>query len=310
MKASQKTWFVIVNPASGSGSARKSWPKIKHALERHGFNFEHTFTDYPKHSVELVENALKSNFKNFICVGGDGTLHNIVNGIFSQNMIPPQQVKVGIIPFGTGNDWIKTHHIPKNIESAIKLIKSGYVVQQDLGKIDFLDADKPPVFFNNFAGVGFDGYVVSKVEKFKKIGALSYLIGALIGVFSFKPFKSKIYVNSQEISGDTFMVSIGICRFSGGGMQLTNTPNPFDGLFDISIAKHFKFLDIIKNIPNLFNGKIATIKKVNSLKANNIKIHIYQKTIPFIQADGELIGSGDIEMSIIPKAFSFFVLKP
>ncbi len=102
------------------------------------------------------------------------------------------------------------------------------------------------------------------------------------------------------------MVLVGLCQYSGGGMQLTKNPNPFDGLLDISIAKDLSKLDIIKNVNKLFNGKITNIKKVQSFKSDKVKIEVKQKDLPFVQADGELIGTGDISVTIIPKAFSFF----
>ena len=309
MNAFSKTWFVIINPTSGNGSCKKKWPKIKQLLELYGFDFEYAFTAYSKHSVDLVQTAIKNHYKNIISIGGDGTLHNIVNGIFSQNLIPTAQINVGVIPIGTGNDWVKTHAIPNAIECAIKIIKNGYVKQQDVGKIAFLNANKLPVFFNNFAGVGFDGHVVSRVENYKLFGALAYLFGALTSIFSYKNFNSKIYINSEELSGNTFMISIGVCLFSGGGMRLTSKANPFDGLLDVSIVKPVRFFDIIQHIRSLFNGRIDNIKKVNCLKTNNIKIEFNDNNSPLIQADGELIGSGNIEINILNNCFSFYSLK-
>ena len=104
------------------------------------------------------------------------------------------------------------------------------------------------------------------------------------------------------------MVLVGLCKYSGGGMQLTESANPIDGLFDISIAKNLSKLDIFKNIFKLFNGKIVKQKKVEVLKTDRITILTKNEIVqPFIQADGELIGKGSIKVSIIPKAFSFFV---
>lgn len=306
MDNASKSWFVIINPTSGNGSAKNKWPKIERLLNKHNFNFGFAFTKYSNHSSELVQHAISKGMTKIICIGGDGTLHNIVNGIMAQKIMSSNKVCVGVIPIGTGNDWVKTHQIPKNIESAVQLIKNKKIAQQDIGKIEFIDENKAPIYFNNLAGVGFDGYVVSKVDKYKHIGALAYLFGAIISLFSFKNFESKVSVNSEVISGKTLMVLIGVCKYSGGGMQLTNTPNPSDGLFDISVAKNFSKLDIIKNVTELFNGKISNHRKVKSVKSNHITVEINQGKAPLIQADGELIGSGNIKITLIPKAFSFY----
>ncbi|RKE98813.1 diacylglycerol/lipid kinase family protein [Ichthyenterobacterium magnum] len=302
-----KAWFVIINPTSGNGSCRKKWPCIKKFLEQHNFDFDFAFTQYENHSVELVHKAINKGVLNLISIGGDGTLHNIVNGIMTQNKVSSSLINVGVIPIGTGNDWVKTHSIPKRVNQAIQLIKKGKTKLQDVGKIEFLNDDKPAIYFNNLAGVGFDGYVVSKVEKYKRFGALAYLTGTLLGLSSFKNFKSKVVINSKIEASKSLMVLVGLCNYSGGGMQLTESPNAFDGLFDISIAKDFKTFDILKNVAKLFNGKIVNFKKVNTFKSQVVTIEIKQDHLPFIQADGELIGKGGFTASVIPKAFSFYL---
>ena len=306
MPHTSKNWFVIINPTSGNGACKKKWPKIEKALKLNNFNFHFTFTEYSKHSIYLVQNAIEKGYTHIICVGGDGTLHNIVNGIMSQTTILSSAIHVGMIPVGTGNDWVKTHHIPLDYEKAIEIIVNENITCQDIGKIVFPNQTIPAVYFNNLAGVGFDGFVVSKVHKYKHYGALAYLFGALAGLFSFHPFSSTIRINSKEYSGKTLMVLIGLCKYSGGGMQLTNSANPFDGLFDVSIAGDLSKLEVVKNLKNLFNGKIINHNKVVSINSDLICIDINQKELPYIQADGELIGVGNIQVSLLPKAFSFY----
>jgi YegS/Rv2252/BmrU family lipid kinase len=304
--ANTKRWFVIVNPTSGNGSSRRNWPKIKAELKLNAFDFDFAFTNYANHSKELVQKAIIQGFTKIISVGGDGTLHNIINGIQLQTNINPSTIQVGIIPIGTGNDWIKTHCIPLNIKKAISIIKNGTIKQQDLGKITFIDEPRAAIYFNNLAGVGFDGFVVSKVGAYKYLGALAYLIGAVVGLFSFKNFNTTITLNDAEIKAKSLMVLVGLCKYSGGGMRLTETPNPYDGLFDISIAKNLSKLEIIQNLLNLFNGKIVKHPKVETFKVSELSIVIDSKDKPYIQADGELIGTGNIKIHIIPRAFSFY----
>ncbi|NNC50133.1 MAG: diacylglycerol kinase family lipid kinase [Flaviramulus sp.] len=306
MDAALISWFVIINPTSGNGSSKKNWPKIKERLELDNFNFQHVFTSHSKHSIQLVQQAIKQNIRNIICVGGDGTLHNIVNGIMAQNIVPATQINVGVIPIGTGNDWIKTFGISQNYRLAIKTIKNGALIKQDIGKIEFENNKLPAIYFNNLAGVGFDGYVVSKIEKHKQFGALAYLYGAVLSLLSFKNFESKVFVNNKIISGKTLMILVGICKYSGGGMQLTKNPHPCDGLFDITIAKNLNKFEIIKNLLNLFNGKITNHKNVTTLKSKEVFIEINQEILPLIQADGELIGSGSFKVSLVPSALSFY----
>lgn len=306
MSASADVWFVIINPTSGNGRAKKKWPTIKRLLTQHGFHFKYAFTEYPGHAQLLVNQHVKHNILRFISVGGDGTLHGIVNGIMTQTDVPFANITVGVIPIGTGNDWVKTHQIPRDIERAIQLIKKEQCSQQDIGKIEFLNSELPPVYFNNLAGIGFDAYVVSKVSKHKNLGAIAYLLAAVIGLFSFKNFNSRVIINSEDISGKTLMILIGLCKYSGGGMQLTHHPNPFDGLFEVSIVENLSKFEILKHLPKLFNGKIHTVKRVQHLKTTSLKIYVESEACLLVEADGELVGAGAIELSLIPKALSFY----
>ena len=111
------TWFLIVNPSSGNKNFEKSWNKIKYVLELKNIQYSFAFTQYTKHETILVEDVIKIGYKNIISVGGDGTLHHIINGIMSQQYLKTSKIKLGVIPLGTGNDWIRTYNIPNIINS-------------------------------------------------------------------------------------------------------------------------------------------------------------------------------------------------
>lgn len=299
-------WFVIINPTSGNGTSKKQWPLIFNELQKQQFDFEFSISAYKNNSFEIVQQAILQGFKKIICVGGDGTLHNIINGILSIKAIDISKIKIGIIPIGTGNDWVKTYQIPINYKKAIEIIKKEHTIKQDIGKIN-LTTENKIVYFNNLAGIGFDAYVVYKVHKFKNLGSLAYLTGALVGLTSYKKPTLEIIVNKTNIKAKTLMLLIGICKFSGGGMQLTKDPNPTDGLFDISLINKFTLLQVLKNIPNLFNGKITNHTSVKTYKTSEIKINIITNQSTYIQADGELIGKGNFTVTILPKALNFII---
>ena len=102
------------------------------------------------------------------------------------------------------------------------------------------------------------------------------------------------------------MVLFGICQYSGGGMQLTQHANPKDGLLDITIVKNIGLFDMIINLPKLYNGKIVTHKKVENYKVKSIKLTLSDSSRSLIEADGEFIGTGSLEVSVIPKAIQVF----
>lgn len=299
-------WFVIINPTSGNGAAKKQWNPIYNELKKQQFDFAFAFTEHKKHSVTLLKNALEQGITKFICVGGDGTLHTIVNGILNLNPKNLSEVKLGIIPVGTANDWVKTYKISNDYKKAIQTIKQEFTIKQDIGKL-LINENNSTIYFNNLAGIGFDGYVVNKVHKFKYLGFMAYLTGALLSIATYKKSNLEIKFNDTEIKEKTLMLLIGICKYSGGGMQLTQNPNPTDGLFDISHINKISLLTLLGNIGGLFNGNITNHTLVKNYKTSKLKIAVLDTQKTYIQADGELVGSGSFEVGIMPNAFNFIV---
>jgi YegS/Rv2252/BmrU family lipid kinase len=302
----KNSWFVIINPTSGNGTAKKMWPKIYNELVNQDFKFNYVFTKYAKHSQLLVQEAIEKGYNTIICVGGDGTLHNIVNGVLNCKIINALDIKIGIIPIGTGNDWIKTYNISKNYKSAIKTLKVKNTCTQDIGKITILNTNKV-IYFNNLAGIGFDGFIINNINKYKYLGFLAYLTAALISLKKYKNTLLTVSINSDKIKVYPLMLLIGIGKYCGGGLQLTNSPNSTDGLFDISVVNSISLGTIISNFKKLFNGKITSHKAITNYKSDLIKVEVISSTYSFIQADGELIGTGSFICELLPKSINFIV---
>jgi len=296
------SFFIVVNPHSGNSNFKKSWEKITYILKLKNINFSYSFTEYRKHEVILVDKAIEQGYRNIISVGGDGTLHHVVNGIMKQRYIKTSKIKLGVIPLGTGNDWIRTYNIPNSIEKSIDVILKNTTVLQDIGCITLLNGKKE--YFNNLAGTGYDGYVVKNLNYLKKMGSLAFLVSGLYSLFSYKKTKYKIIINNKTINEQCLMILFGICKYSGGGLRVTKDPNPKDGLLDITIVKNISFLDLLFNIPKLYNGDIIHHRKVSNYKTRELKIlDNYNSTI---EADGEIIGNGSLNVTIIRKALQFF----
>jgi diacylglycerol kinase family enzyme len=221
-----------------------------------------------------------------------------------QRYVKTSDITIGVIPLGTGNDWIKTYNIPNSIEKAIEIIHRKKTILQDIGVLE--TADKSISYFNNAAGLGYDGYIVNKLKSLKRFGAISYTLAGLYGLLFYKKATFKIIFDDKIIETTCLMTIFGICKFSGGGMQFTENVNPTDGLLDITIAKNLTFFDLIWNLPKLYSGKIIHHKKVETNKTKEITV-IPKDSNPFIQADGEIVGTGTITATIVSKAVNFCI---
>jgi len=297
-----KSWFLIVNPSAGNTNFRKSWICIQSLLKTKEIFFSFAFTQYTKHELVLVDEAIKQGYRNFISVGGDGTLHHVVNGIMMQRYTKTSNIKLGVIPLGTGNDWIRTYKISNSIEKAINVIINNTVIFQDIGCITLASGKKE--YFNNLAGIGYDGYVVKNLKYLKKIGSIAFLLSGLYSLLSYRKKKYSITIRDETLKEECLMIIFGICKYSGGGLRVTKYPNPTDGLLDITIVKKFSFFNLLFNLPKLYNGNIVHHKKVDNYKVKELNI-INDNSI--IEADGEIVGTGSLKVHIIPNAIQFLI---
>ncbi len=300
----KSAWYIICNPSSGGGIGNNKIKEILSIFDRFDILYKISTTQFAHHEEALIQKAIKLGYLNFICIGGDGTIHHMINGIMKQKYIKSNQVKLAVIPMGTGNDWVKNYNIPKAPEKAIRLLLNHKIVYQDIGKIIFTKT-KNEVYFNNAAGIGFDAFVVKNISTYKKWGSLAYIIAALVSFNTYSISKIKYVVDDDKRESQIFLFALGICKYSGAGMQLTNYKNHKNGYFDLTLIKSIRLFNIITQILKLYNGKIATVKEAQCSLIKEFKI--YENNFSYIQADGELVGSGTAEFNLIPNAIQFIV---
>lgn len=297
-------WYVICNPSSGGGIKQKKIDQISISLKNNKIPHKFIKTSFAHHEEELVQKAIYQGYIQFICIGGDGTVHHIINGIMKQKFIDSKKLKLAVIPCGTGNDWVKNYKIPKDPEQAIRLIKNNKLVFQDIGKINLVNEQKE-FFFNNAAGIGFDAYVVKNLHYFKKWGSLAYLLAALASFSSFQKTQLSYSIDSIDHESDVFMITLGICKYSGGGMRLTNYKNHKEEYLDLTLIKNISFLRVLCQILRLYNGKINKVKETQCSNIQNFKLD--KNTEYYIQADGELIGKGKAIIHVKAKAIQLVI---
>ena len=140
----------------------------------------------------------------------------------TQRYVKTSDITIAVIPTGTGNDWIKTYNIPNSIKKAIEIIHKKNTILQDIG---VLETDNKTVYFNNVAGLGYDGYIVNKLKTLKRFGSLAYLLSGIAGLLFYKKTSFKIIFDDKILETNCLMTIFGICKFSGGGMQFTKDVN-------------------------------------------------------------------------------------
>ena len=300
----KRCWYTIFNPSSGGGTKKNKIYRILSSLKQDQISYEFAITQYAHHEEELVQSAIDQGYLNFICIGGDGTIHHMINGIMKQKYVASDQITLAVIPIGTGNDWVKNYSVPKAPEKAIRLIRNKKTIYQDIGKITLLD-DHKEVYFNNAAGIGFDAFVVKNISKYKKWGSLAYIIAALVSLKTYTPGKITYVSETHKETTQMFLIALGICKFSGAGMQLTDYKNHIKGYLDITVVKPISIYKVITQIYKLYNGRITTVKEADCFLSKAFKADNH--TSCYIQADGELVGRGNAEFNLILNAVQFII---
>ena len=305
-------WLIVVNPNAGSRKGEKDWPKIKELLTGSGFSFNAIFTENRNHAIKITAAAIDDGYTNIIVVGGDGTLNEVVNGVFSQQSCAPSEITIGMIPVGTGNDWGRMYNIPRKYKKAIKVIKKGNRFTQDVGFVRFYDdGEKQERYFINVSGMGYDALVAHKTNQLKdrgKGGALSYLLNIFTGLFQYKNTHFDIAIDGDDVfSGKVLSMNLGICRYNGGGLKQVPNAIPDDGLLDVTVIKAISKFKIIKHVAKLYDGSFVKLKFVNQYRGKNCRIVSRPRGAVFLEADGESLGHSPLEFSVLPAALAFLV---
>jgi YegS/Rv2252/BmrU family lipid kinase len=302
MDRDRNEWMVIVNPNAGNGKGKKDWEKISGLLKKEEIPFIVTFTEKKGHAINITLEAISSGFRKIITVGGDGTLNEVVNGVFTNNICKTTDILLSLIPVGTGNDWGRMFGIPLDYEKAVKIIAGSKTLLHDIGLVSYYNgSEKKLRYFINIAGLGFESVVVKKTNIQKdqgRGGKLIYFYNLLSSLLAYKNTKSVITIDDAVTRAEIFSLNVGNGRYCGGGMRQTPRALPDDGLLDVTIIKGMGRFEIIRNLKILYDGTILQHPKIDGYKCKNIKV--LSEAVMYAEADGESLGQTPAEFSIIP----------
>ena len=304
-------WLMIVNPKAHGGMLAQQWPGFAEQLSLRGVPVEVRSTRYRYHAVELVFAALRQGYRQVVAVGGDGTVSEVVNALFMQKEVPLEEVTMGVIPAGSGNDWGRMFGIPNDLSSAFQVLEDGHTLLQDVGCVEVMESGvKKQSFVVNGLGVGLDAAICRKCNQLKNRGKRGKFVYLRAGASALLRHRSKnvvVRVDGQEFyRGPMLSLAIGIGRYSGGGMLQTPRALPDDGLVDITLIRKASVLRVLKEFPKLYSGKVYRIvDKV--LWGRGTTVSVVSEEADLVEADGELLGTTDVNFRLMPKALRVFV---
>lgn len=286
----------VVNPAAGKGKALESIPRIQRIFTGRSDEYCIKITERPCHATEIAARYVKNQRCRIYSVGGDGTLNEVLNGMAGSDS------SLGIIPCGSGNDFIRSIYPNSQDTDLLNKTINGKEIPVDIARIN----DR---YFINISSVGFDAEVVYNIRSIKRIpgigGSLAYILGILITVFKFSGNNLRIDIDGKKIEGKLLLTAIANGRYYGGGMLPAPEAKIDDGVLDICMIKPLSKAKILMLFPKLIKGTHGSIKEVCFDKGKRIEINSTSDLS--INIDGEVIRGDKAVFEIIPKGINVII---
>ena len=298
----QQRWFAVLNPASGGGRALRERSRIEAAFADAGLRIVLAISEQPGHAITLAQTAAREGLRRFIAIGGDGTLNEVVNGLLRAEA-PAGEAMLALVPVGRGNDWARTHRIPRRLEQAVALIAAGRSVLHDVGVAQF-QCDGSTRYFINVAGVGFDAHVVEQTRT-TRLGPLSYVAGLLRGFATYRAVGMTVRAGAMQLDEPLFVTFAAIGRYCGGGMHVAPAAVTDDGLLDVVTIGEIGKVELVVNLRRLFDGSLPRYRKVRTARSQQVRVETSPQS--GVQADGELLGATPVTFSVLPRAVRVIV---
>lgn len=302
-------WAVIINPKAGKQRLRRDWVKMYRTLKRAEIEFQVWTTEYAGHATEIARHLVERGFRNILLVGGDGTINEAVNGIYTSNIEDKTSVSIALIPYGTGNDWARQWGLYKSKRKLSDRLYERHKVPVDLGCLTYyVDGEERKRYFLNGMGVGFDAQVCQVTDRMKRIyGGHSwvYTLSLLIAVFKWKPIQMQLIYDDDAIEDEVFTIAVGNGCYSGGGLKQVPA-DPTDGLFHTNMIPRPTFKIIVTALSYLFRGELWNHPACKMKTTKRFKIKNRQSFL--IETDGIMLeGHGPYTAEIIPSALNMIV---
>ena len=298
----ENKWFFVINPVAGSGKGMRVWKEVSAALKNADIDFHWAVSEYAGHATAIVLEARKNGFEKFIAIGGDGTLNQVINGIFSANSY--SKCTFGLIAVGTGNDWVRTHKQNLNAPNIVAVLQNPSTTLVDVGGVQ-LDENTVWHYFINVAGIGIDGQVAEELhatsQKGKK-GKLSYLHTLIRAIFKLQVVGGEVFEhNEKKYSGEVLTVTFAKGTHFGAGMHISPNAQANSGTFDVTIVKNASKLTIFSQLHKVFVGNVQEMTFVEQLETAHPKV-VLETELP-VQLDGEFIGRAKkLHVKVVPKS--------
>ncbi|MEI6290582.1 MAG: diacylglycerol kinase family protein [Chloroflexota bacterium] len=290
---------LILNPMADMGAAWRAANDLRPIVQGYG-NADWSGTVYPMHATELARQAALDGYDMVIALGGDGTVHEVVNGLMQ---VPAdKRPMLGVVPIGSGNDFAYAAGVPKEADKALLHALNAEPTLVDIGLMT--DETGRKEYFDNTVGIGFDTIVTIRSHRLPILrGFLMYLAAVIQTIFlNHDPFKMKVESGGESWEETGLMFTLCNGPREGGGFMIAPGAKTNDGIFEFTMVKKCSRLTMFRLVPEFMKGTHARFPEI---KIGRLSSFTLKSDHPFyIHADGEIFSSLDSKI----KELSFEML--
>ena len=298
---------LIANPRAGRGQVEAALPQVERVLRDEGLGYRIVRTTHPGHATEAARQALLAGERYLVAVGGDGTVHEVVNGMLRDGRPLVPDAVLGVVAAGSGCDFVRSFGLPGDAAQAAGHLAGDGVRAIDVGIVTCAVASTgggatTTRYFVNIAEAGLGGAVVARAARFtgvaRFLGGARYACGFWLTLPRFRPAAVRLDADGDAFGWRAFNVVVANCRFYGGGMQISPKSDPGDCLLDVLVMTGPKS-DSFTTLPKVYRGTHLPHRNIAELRAGRVHIDADR---PFpVEADGEVLGTTPASFGIIPS---------
>lgn len=313
---------LVVNPKSQNGALGQQWHHLS-SLIRRELAFEEVMTEGPGDATRLTREALQRGAERVVAIGGDGTINEVANGFFEDGKPVAEGAALGVIPFGTGGDFRKTVHIPRDIPRAAAILARGRTQRIDVGLLKFMtrEGSETTRIFANIASFGISGVVdrlvndawqspIGELSSKKLGGRLSFMLATVRAGVTYKNQHVRlVFDDDTDNAVDSLINTVAVAngRYFGGGMFIAPDAELDDGLFDVVAVGDLTLRDFLFNGYRLYNGTHLGMDKVSHRRVKKLHAEPVDNEIVELDVDGETPGILPATFTLLPHALDLVV---
>lgn len=289
---------VVVNPRGGKCLGVPVLHRVSPLFAKAGIDLNVHMTDRPGHARDIARNLDQNAVQGICVVGGDGTFHEVVDGLMHRN--EPISIPVGIIPAGTGNSLVQHLNCKDPAQAAMQIV-AGRTMPLDVVRVAMGDQT---AYCANIVGWGAVSDINIRAEKLRMLGTSRYALAALIEILRAKRRRAKIFLDGQVLEGSFLFFMACNGKFTGADMKLTPGAEIGDGMIDIALIRDASRWQMLKLFTKVFDGSHVSLDFIEFYQVRSFEIQT--ETPDRMNLDGEMRGTSPVAGEVMPAALSIF----